>query len=106
MHWPGPGSWVACRRCCNEANKILRSVAAAAFYCMMLLLLLQAISAFVEQKEWIDFLCPQPALRSNTSMTFVLQLSASQLKKMTKLLADEEVAFDINSYRCVWQGLW
>ncbi len=74
---------------------------------------LALITEWVEKTPWIDFLCADPALRSNTSVC--LKLTAPQLadeesqkkcvKTMTALLEKEGAAFDIASYRAAPPGL-
>ncbi|MEM1381376.1 MAG: phosphoserine transaminase [Pseudomonadota bacterium] len=75
---------------------------------------LQALEAWAEGRDWIDFLAA-PNVRSNTSVC--LKFTDKRLterpqdeqqafiKKMTGLLADEEVAYDIAGYRAAPPGL-
>jgi len=75
----------------------------------------QALSKWVEQTDWIDFLCAEPANRSNTSVCLkIVDTGFSSLaeadqrmfvKKMEALLADEGAAFDIGGYRDAPPGL-
>jgi len=75
----------------------------------------QALSKWVEQTDWIDFLCTEPANRSNTSVCLkIVDTGFSSLaeadqrtfvKKMEALLADEDAAFDIGGYRDAPPGL-
>lgn len=66
---------------------------------------LKAVEEFVEQHEWISFLAADPAVRSNTSVCLKVDLDKDKLKEMTKMLDDEQVAYDINSYRDAPAGL-
>ncbi len=69
----------------------------------------EAINAYVSKSHWIDFLAVEPETRSNTSVClmitdpFIVALSADEQAKFAKsictLLAAEEVALDIGSYR-------
>lgn len=73
------------------------------------------ITAWVEKTPWVDFLCADPALRSNTSVCLklvdadIIALDeASQrsfVKKMAALLEAEEAAYDIGGYRDAPPGL-
>ena len=56
------------------------------------------INAFVSQHSWIDFLAQNPSQRSTTSVCLTLDLSAEQINQMVTLLAEQQVAFDINAY--------
>jgi phosphoserine aminotransferase len=74
-----------------------------------------AIEKWVEQTPWVDFLAKRPETRSNTSVCLkfvdpeVTALEAGEqsafVKKMTGLLNDEKVAFDIGAYRDAPPGL-
>ena len=66
---------------------------------------LAVIERFVEAREWIRFLAQNKLTRSNTSVCLVLDLNATELKHMIKLLEQESVAFDIGSYRDAPDGL-
>lgn len=59
---------------------------------------LRVLENFVESHPWINFLAKDKACRSNTSVCLSVDLEADKVKAMVKLLADEEVAYDINSY--------
>ncbi len=75
----------------------------------------RTLSDWVDRTEWIDFLCADKLLRSNTSVC--LKISAPDftalddadqrnfVKKMESLLAREEAAFDIGGYRDAPPGL-
>lgn len=60
---------------------------------------------FVEKHDWIDFLAESKEIRSNTSVCFKVNLPEDKLKKLVKLLADEEIAYDCASYREAPLGL-
>jgi len=76
---------------------------------------LSAVSDFVAGSEWCGFLCAVPANLSSTSICLKItdsQVQASEAagqaafaKRMTQLLADEAVAFDIGGYRTAPPGL-
>ncbi len=66
---------------------------------------LQALVEFVQEHDWIDFLAQSPEICSNTSVCFQLKASDEQIKAMIKLLADEQVAFDIGAYKDAPSGL-
>jgi phosphoserine aminotransferase len=63
------------------------------------------LAEFVEQNDWISFLAKTPETCSNTSVCFELKADEDQVKAIIKLLADEEVAFDIGAYRDAPAGL-
>ncbi|MEM8699592.1 MAG: phosphoserine aminotransferase, partial [Pseudomonadota bacterium] len=63
-----------------------------------------ALQSWVDRREWIENLVPDPALRSNTSVCLVLS-DAGLVKPIVALLEAEEVAFDINGYRDAPPGL-
>ena len=74
-----------------------------------------ALSAWVDKTPWIDFLCADPELRSNTSVCLkivdekvtALDEAAQRafVKSMEKSLEAEEAAFDIGGYRDAPPGL-
>jgi phosphoserine aminotransferase len=66
---------------------------------------LAVLEAFVESRDWIDFLAADKAVRSNTSVCFTLKLAEDQVKKIVKLLDQEGVAYDIGAYRDAPAGL-
>lgn len=66
---------------------------------------LAVVEAFVESRDWIEFLAADQATRSNTSVCLSLNLDEAQVKAMVKLLAAEDVAYDIGSYRDAPAGL-
>lgn len=74
-----------------------------------------ALSVWVDRTPWIDFLCSDSALRSNTSVCLkivdekvnALDETAQRafVKSMEKRLEAEEAAFDIGGYRDAPPGL-
>lgn len=66
---------------------------------------LAVVESFVETRDWIHFLAENKQVRSNTSVCLVLDLDKDALKQMVSLLEQEEVAFDIGSYRDAPDGL-
>lgn len=67
---------------------------------------LQVVRDFVEDNDWVEFLAAEPDTISCTSICLsVLGLDKDQIKAMTGLLEQEEVAYDIGSYRDAPPGL-
>ena len=66
---------------------------------------LALVADCVKKHNWINFLAADPLVRSNTSVCLTLDLDPGQLKELIKLLAAEEVAYDIASYRDAPGGL-
>lgn len=66
---------------------------------------LAVVEAFVSDNDWIHFLAADKATLSNTSICLTLDASSDQVKQMVKLLAQEEVAYDIGAYRDAPDGL-
>lgn len=64
-----------------------------------------AIAQFVAENDWIEFLAKTPDCRSNTSVCLTLKATPERIKKMTALLAEEQVAFDINGYKDAPAGI-
>ena len=74
-----------------------------------------ALARWVEQAGWVDFLCADPALRSNTSVCLkivdpaVTALEAADqrafVKTMEKALEAQDAAYDIGGYRDAPPGL-
>ncbi|MGJ8543922.1 MAG: phosphoserine transaminase [Sulfitobacter sp.] len=69
-----------------------------------------AIADFVAQNDWIDFLCADPATRSNTSVCLKfndprIADGAAFAKAVAKRLEAENVALDIGAYRDAPAGL-
>ena len=74
-----------------------------------------AIADWVGKTDWIDFLCAQEALRSNTSVC--LNITDSQIaamdhadqwafvKKMGALLEEQDAAYDLGAYKDAPPGL-
>ena len=76
---------------------------------------LAAIAGWVERSTWAGFLAASPATRSPTSVCLAIRDSAfaalpedrqqAFVKDMTGLLAEQQVAYDIQSYRDAPAGL-
>jgi len=68
---------------------------------------LAVLEKFCAETSWMEFLSgDDPTVRSNTSVCLkVTDLDADQVKKMTGMLNDEKVAFDIGAYRSAPPGL-
>lgn len=66
---------------------------------------LKVIERFVDRHEWIDFLADSPEIRSNTSVCLKVDLKPEKLKKIIEVLEEEQVAYDISSYREAPVGL-
>ncbi len=74
---------------------------------------LTAVSKWVAKTSWIEFLCEDDNIRSNTSICLKLsdtcdlpsELKATAPKKMAQLLDKQGIAFDINGYRDAPAGL-
>lgn len=69
-----------------------------------------AITEFVEQNDWIDFLAVDPATRSNTSVCLKftdprITDGATFAKAVAKRMEAEDVALDIGGYRDAPAGL-
>lgn len=74
-----------------------------------------ALSNWVEKTPWVEFLCTEPALRSNTSVCLKIvdkavtsldeKAQRAFVKAMEKRLEEEEAAFDIGGYRDAPPGL-
>ena len=75
---------------------------------------LDAVKSWVEQSDWADFLCQDHANLSSTSICLkvkdpnFLKLSVEdqqgKIKEINKMLENEQVAYDINSYRTAPPG--
>jgi phosphoserine aminotransferase len=63
------------------------------------------IDRWISSRAFAHHLAETPATRSNTSVCLTLDGPEELPKKMAKLLAEEAVAFDINSYRDAPPGL-
>lgn len=66
---------------------------------------LAVLETFVAQNGWINFLAEKPASRSNTSVCLSVDLDDGQIKQFIKLLADNQVAYDIGAYKDAPSGL-
>ncbi|MDA7747022.1 phosphoserine aminotransferase, partial [Psychromonas sp.] len=66
---------------------------------------LAVLSDYVANNEWINFLAEKESIRSNTSVCLSVDLNSDQLKQFIKLLADNQVAFDIGAYKDAPSGL-
>lgn len=76
---------------------------------------LEAVSAWVERTEWVDFLAADPATRSSTSICLKitnpwftsksLEEQTSIEKRLVAMLAEEGAAWDIGSYAAAPPGL-
>ncbi len=74
-----------------------------------------AIASWVAKTDWIDFLCADEALRSNTSVCLKItdpDIAAMEtadqwtfVKKMAALLEDENAAYDLGAYKDAPPGL-
>ena len=75
---------------------------------------LDAVKSWVQQSDWVDFLCQDHANLSSTSICLkvkdpnFLKLSVEdqqgKIKEINKMLENEQVAYDINSYRTAPPG--
>ena len=66
---------------------------------------LRLIKEFVADNDWISFLAKREPEVSNTSVCLSLDATDAQVKAMVKLLDEEQVAFDIGSYRDAPSGI-
>lgn len=76
---------------------------------------LKAAAAWVEETPWVDFLAERPEIRSCTSMCFKIiderfqalpdDVQRQRVKRMVALLEEEQVAYDVGSYRDAPPGL-
>jgi phosphoserine aminotransferase len=64
-----------------------------------------ALADWVERTAWIEHLARDPAVRSNTSVCLVIAGSPEIARIMARLLAAEQVAFDILAHRDSPPGL-
>jgi phosphoserine aminotransferase len=75
----------------------------------------RAIAKWVEQSSWADFLADRPEIRSRTSNCLQIvdagftrlnrEEQTKYIKKITKLLEKQQVAYDITSYAAAPPGL-
>jgi phosphoserine aminotransferase len=66
---------------------------------------LAVISDFVDTHSWISFLAKDAATVSNTSVCLSLDLTSDEVKSLTTLLEQHQVAYDIGAYRDAPAGL-
>lgn len=76
---------------------------------------LHALSQWVARTPWVDFLCADAAIRSNTSVCLLIvdpaiaslgdEQQRAFVKAMESLLAKEDAAYDIGGYRDAPPGL-
>ena len=76
---------------------------------------LAAMADWVGKTDWVEFLAADPAIRSNTSVTFKIvdprvaglddEGQQAFVKKMTSMLEKEDAAYDIAGYRAAPPGL-
>lgn len=66
---------------------------------------LAVLERFVEAHSWINFLAKDSTTRSNTSVCLSLALAPEQVKALTNLLEQHQVAYDIGAYRDAPAGL-
>ncbi len=66
---------------------------------------LKVLEDFVSRHDWVEFLAAEPEIRSNTSVCLKVNISNEKLQKIIDLLAEEQVAYDISSYREAPPGL-
>lgn len=66
---------------------------------------LGVVKRFVDANDWISLLAKEDDTVSNTSVCLTLDTSAENVKAMVKLLAAENVAYDIGAYRDAPAGL-
>ena len=66
---------------------------------------LAVLESYVGEKDWINFLAETPESRSNTSVCLSVDLDDAQIKQFIKLLADNQVAYDIGAYKDAPSGL-
>lgn len=66
---------------------------------------LKAMEDFVAAHDWIHFLASDRKIRSSTSVCLTVDLPPERLKKVIALMAEEQAAYDIASYREAPPGL-
>jgi len=76
---------------------------------------LEAVAAWVEETDWVDFLAEDPSLRSCTSICLSIvdpwfaalpgEEQARVAKRVSGILEEEGVAYDINAYSAAPSGL-
>ena len=75
---------------------------------------LDAVKSWVEQSDWVEFLCQDHANLSSTSiclkvkdpnfLKLPIEDQQGKIKEINKMLENEQVAYDINSYRTAPPG--
>ena len=75
---------------------------------------LDAVKSWVEQSDWVDFLCQDHANLSSTSiclkvkdpnfLKLPIEDQQGKIKEINEMLENEQVAYDINSYRTAPPG--
>lgn len=66
---------------------------------------LAVLEEYVANNSWISFLAEKAETRSNTSVCLSLELDDAQIKQFIKLLADNQIAYDIGAYKDAPSGL-
>lgn len=66
---------------------------------------LSVFKNFVVEHDWVSFLADDPATISNTAVCLNIDLSPEKIAALVDLLAEEDVAYDIASYRDAPSGL-
>jgi phosphoserine aminotransferase len=76
---------------------------------------LEVLEDWVAKSDWIDFLVEDKSIRSNTSICLIItdqwykslskEEQSAKAKELVSLMAKEEVAYDIGSYRDAPPGL-
>ena len=67
---------------------------------------LNVLKKYVSENDFIDFLATDESTISNTSICLSLNgVDGDQIKSMTKLLEENDVAYDIGAYRDAPPGL-
>eukprot|EP01060_Flectonema_neradi_P002537 TRINITY_DN11599_c0_g5_i1.p1 TRINITY_DN11599_c0_g5~~TRINITY_DN11599_c0_g5_i1.p1 ORF type:complete len:736 (+),score=142.48 TRINITY_DN11599_c0_g5_i1:44-2251(+) len=59
----------------------------------------QAIADFVDNNDWLSFLCSEPAFRSTTSVCLKYGGTAEKLYSILSKLEKDHIAYDIKHYR-------
>ena len=63
------------------------------------------VADFVAKHKWINFLVQNLDYRSYTSVCLTIDAGAARIKNILKILADENAAYDINSYKTAPVGI-
>ncbi|WP_432215224.1 phosphoserine transaminase [Sphingomicrobium maritimum] len=58
-----------------------------------------AVDRLVDARDWLDHLCPDPALRSVTGVCLTADADPDRIKAMVRMIEDEGVAYDFGAYR-------